>query len=66
MTNHPNRSKVNDWPAFVRAFRDKNGLTQAKLADVLQISKRTVEEWESGRNTPPPYLRLALFALHPS
>lgn len=58
--NHPNRSKVKNWPEYLRAFRERHDLSQAKLADLLQISKRAVEDWEQGINNPPPYLRGAL------
>lgn len=57
---HPNRSKVRDWPVYLASFRVQHNLSQAGLADALQISKRTVEAWEAGRFEPPPYLRLAL------
>lgn len=57
---HPNRNKVRDWPKHLREFRARHGLTQKKLADLLQVSARNVENWESGINTPPPYLRGAL------
>lgn len=60
MTNHPNRSKIKDWPEHLKAFRASHGLTQVKLADLLQVSKRAVEEWEAGNNNPAPYLKAAL------
>lgn len=60
MGNHPNRGKVSDWPAYLQAFRTAHGFTQATLGDALMISKRTVEDWESGRGKPAPYLKLAL------
>ncbi|MCC2604822.1 NadS family protein [Planctobacterium marinum] len=36
----------------VRAIRAKTGLTQARFADVLGVSKRTLENWEQGRRHP--------------
>jgi DNA-binding transcriptional regulator YiaG len=34
-------------------------MTQKAMADVLQVSKRTVESWESGvRNIPEPMMVL--------
>lgn len=60
MTNHPNRSNIKNWPEFLREFRLVNLLSQAELADNLQISKRAVEAWEQGINIPPPYLKGAL------
>ncbi|WP_029541334.1 helix-turn-helix domain-containing protein [Selenomonas sp. AB3002] len=38
--------------AEVRSIRLKNNLTQAVLAKYLCVSKKTIEAWESGRNTP--------------
>jgi transcriptional regulator with XRE-family HTH domain len=60
MTNHPNRSRVRDWPAYLRAFRAQHDLTQKQLADQLQIATRTVEDYEGGKRTPVPYLKRAL------
>ncbi len=36
----------------VRTIRMKNHLTQSVLASYLCVSKKTIEAWESGRNTP--------------
>ncbi|MBQ1510105.1 MAG: helix-turn-helix domain-containing protein [Selenomonadaceae bacterium] len=36
----------------VRSIRRKNHLTQSILAQYLCVSRKTVEAWESGRNTP--------------
>ncbi len=36
----------------VRSIRKKNCLTQVGLAKYLCVSKKTIEAWESGRNTP--------------
>lgn len=36
----------------VRSIRLKNNLTQSILAKYLCVSKKTIEAWESGRNTP--------------
>jgi DNA-binding transcriptional regulator YiaG len=60
MGNHPRRSKVADWPGFLKEFRASHRLTQTELADCLQISRRLVENWEAGVNLPPPYLKAAL------
>lgn len=38
--------------AEVRSIRLKNNLTQSFLAKYLCVSKKTIEAWESGRNTP--------------
>jgi len=39
---------VND----VTQARHKAGLSQAQFAEVLGISKRTLQEWEQGRRSP--------------
>lgn len=36
----------------VRTIRMKNRLTQSVLAKYLCVSKKTIEAWESGKNTP--------------
>ena len=33
------------------------GLTQQKMADLMLIPKRTIEEWERGNNIPPAYIQ---------
>ena len=36
----------------VKVIRAKTGLTQTRFADVLGVSKRTLENWEQGRRHP--------------
>jgi putative transcriptional regulator len=36
----------------VVAARQSTGLSQAEFAEALQISKRTLQEWEQGRRSP--------------
>ena len=36
----------------VSEARNKTGLTQSQFAQVLQISPRTLQEWEQGRRKP--------------
>ena len=38
--------------AAVRMLREKKGLTQAQLAEKLQVSDKTVSKWETGRGLP--------------
>lgn len=33
------------------------GLSQAAMAELMQIPKRTIEDWEAGRRNPPPYVK---------
>lgn len=44
----------------LQAWRDKRGLTQQQLADLLGVSRYTVQAWELGRNPLSPFLHLAL------
>jgi len=60
MKNHPNRTKVRDWPRYLKEYRDRHGLTQIELANLLQVSARNVQNWEEGLATPPAYLKRAL------
>lgn len=32
------------------------GLTQQAMSDLLEIPKRTIEDWEAGRRKCPPYV----------
>ena len=36
----------------VKAIRAKTGLTQSHFADLVGVSKRTLENWEQGRRYP--------------
>lgn len=40
----------------IKEARIAAGLTQQKMSDLMGIPKRTIEEWEGGRRTPPPYV----------
>lgn len=44
----------------VREIRAATGLSQAAFAQHFCIPRRTVENWESGVNSCPDYLRLLL------
>lgn len=41
----------------IRAARLKAGLTQQEMSDLLEIPKRTIEEWEGGRRKCPEYTK---------
>ena len=32
-------------------------LSQQKMADIMLIPKRSIENWETGDRTPPPYVQ---------
>jgi DNA-binding transcriptional regulator YiaG len=40
-----------------KAARKRLGLTQKELSEVLDIPKRTIEEWEGGRRNPPDWAK---------
>jgi DNA-binding XRE family transcriptional regulator len=40
-----------------KAARKRLGLTQKKLSEVLDIPKRTIEDWEGGRRNPPEWVK---------
>lgn len=50
------RVNIASLPRFnaqqIRVLRERHKLTQQVFADVLGVSKKTVEAWEAGRNTP--------------
>ena len=39
-------------PAEIKTIRKDLGVTQAEFAAMMNISKRTVEDWEQGRRKP--------------
>lgn len=51
-------------PDDLRAARKMLGLSQRAFAEALGAGRRTVEEWEAGKNTPPQMVRLAISALY--
>jgi DNA-binding XRE family transcriptional regulator len=40
------------FPRRLRAWRERNNLSQSEAALTLQISKRTLQEWEQARAAP--------------
>lgn len=39
-----------------KAIRQASGLTQAAFAERYGIPKRTIENWEGGKNSAPEYV----------
>lgn len=39
-------------PAEIKSIRNRLGITQAVLAELMGVSIKTVEAWEGGRNMP--------------
>ena len=40
----------------IKEARKEAGITQEKMSEMLEIPKRTIENWETGKNTPPVYV----------
>lgn len=40
----------------IKEARLAAGLTQQQMSDLLEIPKRTIEDWERGIRTPPAYV----------
>ena len=40
----------------IKEIRANYGLTQKRMGELLNIPKRTIEDWENNRRTPPPYI----------
>ena len=56
-----------DLASQFKATRARLGLTQAEAAAVWQVNLRTLQGWESGRNTPRgPILNRLLPILFPA
>lgn len=47
----------------VAAVRGALGMTQRAFAEVLGVSCRTVEAWESGRSTPTPTAKKLIYLI---
>jgi transcriptional regulator with XRE-family HTH domain len=50
-------------PTELIAWRKKNGLSQAKAAEVIGCSRRGIQLWESGENEIPKNIALAISAI---
>lgn len=47
----------NDWAGTIRAARGKLSQAQAAQKIAPALSVRTVQEWESGRSSPPAWVQ---------
>ena len=47
----------------VKAERESLDMTQRAFANVLGVSKRTVEAWETGRSTPSPTAKNLIYLI---
>ena len=61
------RRYTTDSYPIVRA-REKSGLSQAKFAELLGVSIRTIQDWEQGRREPIAAAKtlIKVAELHPS
>ena len=61
------RRYTTDSYTIVRA-REKSGLSQAKFAQLLGVSIRTIQDWEQGRREPNAAAKtlIKVAELHPS
>lgn len=51
---------MSDNKTFATALKEARaavGMSQQKMADRMLIPKRTIEKWETGERTPPPYVQ---------
>ena len=51
--------RVSNVPDIAR-IREKTGLSQARFAQLLGVSVRTLQDWEQGRRTPSGAARTLL------
>jgi DNA-binding transcriptional regulator YiaG len=42
---------------LLKEARNVSGLSQAKLAEAIEVPRRTIEDWEVNRRTPPSYVQ---------
>ena len=40
----------------IKEAREQAGLSRAEMSRLFEIPIRTLEEWDAGRRTPPPYV----------
>jgi len=61
-------SRVFEFPEpEVKTIREKTGLSQTQFAQLIGVSKRTLENWEQGRRHPtgPAKALLKIFDVDP-
>ena len=49
--------------SIIRDFRKHNGLTQEAFANLFGTSSVTISRWETGKNTPPLGVIVAIEAI---
>lgn len=48
---------MTDFAQTLKRARAATGLSQQGMADRMLIPKRTIQDWESGKRIPPPYVQ---------
>lgn len=41
----------------IKTARKNAGITQKQMSELLNIPTRTIEDWETGKRTPPVYVK---------
>jgi DNA-binding transcriptional regulator YiaG len=54
------KAAIDGFPRRLRAWRKRENLSQSEAALRLQISKRTLQEWEQARAAPSGLARTAV------
>src|SRR5512145_2743154 len=52
-----------NWPRKIKELRDSLSLSQEQLARRLEVTKKTIAEWEQARQSPSPERALQLAKL---
>src|SRR5438128_404508 len=53
MSGAPSKSEISsDFPGRIKRLRDKLGLTQRRLAELMGVSFASVNRWENGQSRP--------------
>lgn len=48
---------MSNFAEALKKARAATGMSQQGMADRMLIPKRTIENWEAGERTPPPYVQ---------
>ena len=40
----------------IKEAREQAGISRGEMSRLFEIPVRTLEEWDAGRRTPPPYV----------
>ena len=46
-------------PQGIKEIREKMGMTQKQFAEYLDVTTKTIQNWESGRNKVPSFFDVA-------